>query len=82
MTPSETIAEEETPLAATSEEQPICWVHWWIILGAILTIIYGLAVIIRRNRFTNMLRKRQKQVLGEGDADGPAKTDSAANGRA
>ena len=82
VTPSETIAEEETPLAATSEEQPICWVHWWIILGAILTIIYGLAVIIRRNRFTNMLRKRQKQVLGEGDADGPAKTDSAANGRA
>ncbi|MCI1665682.1 MAG: InlB B-repeat-containing protein [Atopobiaceae bacterium] len=67
-TPAETIADEATPLA---ENKPVCWVHWVMGLGAILTVIYGIAVTIRRRRFTKDLHDRKDHVLGNDKDDQP-----------
>ena len=60
--PEQEIADDENPLAAFDHEE--CWVHWFMIAGIILTIIYGAAVVLRRTRNTKHIDKMEKDLIG------------------
>lgn len=76
-----TIEDEENPLAETPEEQviaddenalagfddPHCWTHWLMIIGATTTIIYCVCVIARRRNSIKQLDDFEKEVLGIGE---------------
>lgn len=67
------IPEDEIPMAAFEEEN--CWVHWWMMLGAALTSLYGLIVVARRQRNSNELQAMDDEVMGvveEAQATAPA----------
>ena len=60
-----------TPLA----NHPNCWVHFYMILGMILTAIYGAVVIGRRSSNSRRLLNQDKDVMGdtaEGTQTAPA----------
>ena len=59
----QTIAEGDTPLAGYDVVQ--CWVHYYIIIGIIITMLYGAGVLVRRINFTRKLKGWEKDVLGE-----------------
>lgn len=63
--PDQEIADDENPLAAFDYEE--CWVHWFMIAGIILTIIYGAAVVLRRTRNTKHIDKMEKDLIGTTD---------------
>ncbi len=49
---------------APAAEQPTsCWVHWFMILGTIATLVYGAVVLLRRRRMTADLDKEMDEVL-------------------
>ena len=49
---------------ASGAEQPTsCWVHWFMILGTIATLVYGAVVLLRRRRMTADLGKEMDEVL-------------------
>ncbi len=58
----EAIDENATPLGVFDE--PSCWAHWFMLTGIIATVIYGAGVLLRRRRFTQMLKKREDRILG------------------
>ena len=60
--PEQEIVDDENPLAAFDHEE--CWVHWFMIAGIILTIIYGAAVVLRRTRNTKHIDKMEKDLIG------------------
>ena len=55
-----TVDENGTPTALA--EHVDCWVHWLIILGALLASLYYIGVVIRRQKNINSLRA----VAGKG----------------
>ncbi len=59
----QTIADDETPLAGFDVVN--CWVHYYIIIGIIITMLYGAGVLVRRISFTRKLKGWEKDVLGE-----------------
>lgn len=74
------IADDGTPLAAPEEttieddanplahiNEPHCWTHWLMILGMIATIIYGLAVVARRNKTSHDIDDFEDTILGNND---------------
>ena len=63
--PEQEIADDENPLAAFDHEE--CWVHWFMIAGIILTIIYGAVVVLRRTRNTKHIDKMEKDLIGTTD---------------
>ncbi|BDE97405.1 Ig-like domain-containing protein [Raoultibacter timonensis] len=56
------INDDETPLGMT-DHGVFCWVHYYIILGIIITLIYGLAVIGRRRKFIGTLDGFERSML-------------------
>lgn len=56
----------ETPLAPANADVH-CWVHWWIIVFMLLTLVYGCAVLIRRNGNSRELQEQQDRLLGKDD---------------
>ena len=77
----ESIDDEETPLGAFDYVH--CWVHYYLILGIVLTLIYGAGVLIRRIRFANGLKDFENDILGiesEGVAE-PVTAPMATEGR-
>ena len=58
------IADNENPLAGF--DRVSCWVHYYLILGIILTVLYGAGVLARRIAFARKLKKREDEVLGIG----------------
>ncbi len=58
----ESISEDETPMGAFDE--PHCWVHWVALIGVLLTVIYGVAVVRRRLGMKDELEDMEKYVLG------------------
>ena len=60
---TESIADDAAPLAA-GDHDIWCWVHWWIILGIIVTAAYSLVVIVRRRRNSNELANIDNDVMG------------------
>ena len=61
--PEETIADDDTPLAAGAKDED-CWVHWLILLGMILSAVYFVGVGVRRRKFTSSLLGYEDKVLG------------------
>ena len=70
----EQIYDEENPLGTTYEDA--CWVHYYIILGMILSGIYGLGVMFRRLNHIRKLRNDMNDVMGDGDGKDPEKAPS------
>ena len=55
---------KQSPDNASGAEQPTsCWVHWFMILGAIATLIYGVAVSLRRRRMVADLDNEMNDVI-------------------
>lgn len=54
-----------------------CWVHFYIILGMILSSIYGLGVMFRRLNHIRRLRNDMNDVLGNGDGSDAEKAPAA-----
>ncbi len=46
-----------------------CWVHFYLIVGIIVTLLYGASVDVRRRRFSGKLAEQLKDVLS-GSSDG------------
>lgn len=42
-----------------------CWVHWYILLGMVITAIYAGVVVNRRRRFINKLYEDENEMLGK-----------------
>ena len=64
--PRETeIGDNDAPLA--SHDHASCWVHWYIILGIIVTALYGACVALRRGLFSRKLKKYEDGLTGGGD---------------
>lgn len=77
-----TINDETNPLAQPEEQaipddenalagfdDPHCWTHILMIIGMILTVVYGACVIARRKKYTNDMDDFEKNVLGEGERE-------------
>ena len=72
--PRETqIEDDATPLA----QHEWCWVHFYIILGIIVTVLYGAAVALRRGLFSRKLKAYEDDLTGGSD---PAPGTSARTG--
>ncbi len=54
---------ERTPLSGYDVVN--CWVHYYIIIGIITTMLYGAGVLVRRISFTRKLKGWEADVRGE-----------------
>ena len=63
----ETISDNDTPLAGGFDvHDPACWVHFYIILGMILSALYIIVVVARRRRFISVLNGYEDSLFGRG----------------
>ena len=67
----ERIYDAENPLGRESVEDH-CWVHWYMIVGMVLTAVYGLAAALRRKSHERKLRNDMNDVMGDGDGKDPS----------
>ena len=67
----ERIYDAENPLGRESVEDH-CWVHWYMIVGMVLTAVYGLAAALRPKSHERKLRNDMNDVLGDGDGKDPS----------
>lgn len=58
----EQIEDEATPMGAFDE--PHCWVHWVMMLGILLTALYGIVVVRRRLALTSDIDDFERQITG------------------
>ena len=72
----ERIYDAENPLGRESVEDH-CWVHWYMIVGMVLTAVYGLAAALRRKNHERKLRNDMNDVLGDGDGKDPSGSPAA-----
>ena len=72
----ERIYDAENPLGRESVEDH-CWVHWYMIVGMVLTALYGLAAALRRKNHEHKLRNDMNDVLGDGDGKDPSGSPAA-----
>ena len=63
----ERIYDNENPLG--NVEHRSCWIHWYMVLGGLATVVYGMAVALRRAKFTKKLKSQVDDVLGNDDSD-------------
>ena len=75
--PEEQIYDEENPLGKAESET--CWVHWYMMLGMLLTALYGVLVWLRRGNHTNKLKNDMNDIL-RGDDDKDSKESPVATG--
>ncbi len=60
------IEDDETPLSAF--DAPQCWVHWFMLLGILITLIYGFVVVRRRLGFAKDIDDFENSILGTDEA--------------
>ncbi|MEE0844607.1 MAG: MBG domain-containing protein, partial [Eggerthellaceae bacterium] len=58
-----TIDDNATPMSAGNGQD--CWIHWIMILGIIVTVVYAGVVIGRRSKFTGELKNYEDKILGD-----------------
>ena len=56
------IDDDGTPLASGAHRD--CWVHWLMLLGILVTVVYYGGVGVRRVRFSSSLQDFEDEVLG------------------
>lgn len=62
----ELIQDAATPLTSKFDgSDHSCWVHWWMFLGMLLTVIGAAASLIRRVRNTKLMRKAEDELLDD-----------------
>ena len=59
------ISDDGTPLAGG--DRVSCWVHLYIILGIIVTAVYGVCVATRRSLYSRKLKQYEDNLTGGGD---------------
>ena len=74
--PLATIDDDENALAAFEEIH--CWTHWLMIFGALVTIVYGLAVLYRRRRGIRDMDDFEGDITGGRKYDAAAERNPAA----
>lgn len=60
------IEDDETPMSAF--DAPQCWVHWFMLLGILITLIYGFVVVRRRLGFAKDIDDFENSILGTDEA--------------
>ena len=75
----EAIGDEEDPLAAFDHVN--CWVHYYMILGILLTLVYGGCVIARRSNYSRKIQKMDDYATGKA-MDTVEETENVANAAA
>ena len=60
----ETIADEGNPLASF-ELEPQCWAHWLMLLGIIVTLFYGLGVVVNRRKDIQAMDEVEAELTGK-----------------
>ncbi len=75
----ETIGDDEDPLAAFDHVN--CWVHYYMILGILLTLVYGGCVIARRSNYSRKIQKMDDYATGKA-MDTVEETENVANAAA
>ena len=73
----EQIYDEANPLGKAPEQR--CWIHFWMLVGMVVTAIYGVAVWLHRMNHTRKLRKNMDGILGDGDEPAAGPDPSATN---
>lgn len=58
----EQIEDDATPMGAFDE--PHCWVHWVMMLGILLTALYGIVVVRRRLALISDIDDIERQITG------------------
>ncbi len=74
--PLATIDDDENALAAFEEIH--CWTHWLMIFGALVTIVYGLAVLYRRRHGIRDMDDFEGDITGGRKYDAAAEKNPAA----
>ena len=74
--PLATIDDDENALAAFEEIH--CWTHWLMIFGALVTIVYGLAVLYRRRHGIRDIDDFEGDITGGRKYDAAAERNPAA----
>ena len=64
---TEVIDDNPTPLA--THDGHSCWVHWLMLLGILLTLIYGIGTVVRRKKFADDVAALDKELTGAAPAD-------------
>lgn len=67
LTAPEPIDDDATPLAANEHRD--CWVHWLMLLGILVTVVYYGGVGVRRVRFSSSLQSFEDDVLGNNETN-------------
>lgn len=75
----EAIGDEEDPLAAFDHVN--CWVHYYMILGILLALVYGGCVIARRSNYSRKIQKMDDYATGKA-MDTVEETENVANAAA
>ena len=66
---TEVIDDNPTPLA--THDGHSCWVHWLMLLGILLTLIYGIGTVVRRKKFADDVAALDKELTGAAPAAEP-----------
>ena len=66
-TAPEPINDDGTPLASGAHRD--CWVHWLMLLGILVTVVYYGGVGVRRVRFSSSLQSFEDDVLGNDETN-------------
>ena len=66
-TAPEPIDDDATPLVANEHRD--CWVHWLMLLGILVTVVYYGGVGVRRVRFSSSLQSFEDDVLGNDETN-------------
>ncbi|MEF2593678.1 MAG: MBG domain-containing protein, partial [Eggerthellaceae bacterium] len=67
LTAPEPIDDDATPLASGAHRD--CWVHWLMLLGILVTVVYYGGVGVRRVRFSSSLQSFEDDVLGNDETN-------------
>ncbi len=67
LTAPEPIDDNVTPMASGAHRD--CWVHWLMLLGILVTVVYYGGVGVRRVRFSSSLQSFEDDVLGNDETN-------------
>ena len=67
LTAPEPIDDDGTPLASGAHRD--CWVHWLMLLGILVTVVYYGGVGVRRVRFSSSLQSFEDDILGNDETN-------------
>ncbi len=64
----EKITDDETPLANLDKKRDTCWVHWYMTVCALATVVYGIFVGMRRTKHTRRLEDDLNDILNNDES--------------